>query len=1523
MRGALVGRSLTIAARFAGYRVGYARFELGRSAIQVAGLRITDTARRPILGARLVRLDWSNRALPLQIVVEAPQLTLGTSPTPGGSSHGASPLSHVRADVLIRDGRLSIETAHLVVSRIDGHLMLRPTALTTDDLTAQLLGRPLRLGGGVIWGGDSTLALRLEGGFDLAELSQIPPSVGPIFGNVQAHALVVGALADPFVTISLHAGRLRSHLGALTATDVELLVHQSRLTLSRATGRFEDLPFYLTGDIALGGTHDAHLVADADLSAGRLPDVVGLLPRSPSVLHLTLSSRKGRVNGLLHLRSLDGKRTLLTIASSDAQGEQLIGPLEIYAGDRLACVTALLLGAQAREGWGVASLHDLPVVVQRRGSGRVDGPVAIGWQALHRFLVADLAASDVDLMTPLNPLPLHLDRIALTGSGDTQALALTRATALSSALRLDAQGVAGTAASALGGTIDLQPTALPGAASWWPQRVRGRFTATHIGDRSQVAFLSSAPIAAASLAFTQVQARLTLDARRMNLAAILDGGGARALLVGDSKRGYALSGTRLPIGVIPHLPLHADVGVLMGAGGDRAQASLAFGSAPHAVLPAQGQGVVAWHADRVQVPMGTLRLGDAALLTGHGELDGLRSSGLLRGNVRIREASLAQFGALLPSSSAMLSPDGTLDADLALAGSITQPRLSGGVSLPLADVAGLSLGAATAEIAADPTSLRVRSGRVGIGAQTQLRFDAGITPDRIVLALLADPLDLSDMNTAFDPPDALAGTGILQSRLAFVDRRLSGSGSLTLSGMRAQNLHLGHLTAVWRQRDAQHLAVDVTARGASGHAGVAGDLLLAPWSGSNAFLTRSRLNLTLFGDGIEVAPQLARLDLNWPIDGALSGRVHAAGTFADPQLAGALAMTDGAVAGLSLDRVGVQGRLSRRRISVDRADLALFGLTARIAGTIDLPPGGSVALEGLVATQRLAALRDALDLPGPRIDGAVQARLQLSGTLMQPQLQAHVALQHGAVAGVAISSGAADLRVEPTQVRVGDAHIAFADGSLQMHGQLPLRLSPFAIGPADAPLATTVDITDLNLASFNPLLPTKTTIGGRFGGHLVMSGTVAHPALQGALQLAQGRFQAPQATLPLEGVSGALTIAQNRLRFTTTGAVQSGRLSIEGVGSLPSLSDLGTEDSLTAYRIVADLVDAPFALIAPGPGRVDLHVVAARQPGRPPQLSGKISLDDATVPLNLIEAAAAHSASGPPNPLFSETQVRIGLHLGSHVRVRGSGLDVGVLGGAKVGGTLGAPAIAGRFTANGGSVSYGNRHFQVDTGSMTFDPSDGSRPNLVAQATTTIADPDPDTSRNTTGQATVTLNVHGIVPDHLVVDLSSDPSYTRQQILGLLLNVSALGGVDFANGTPRGATTGNDAALPTLSQTAYSLFGSQVSNVVLNPLASALGNAVGLSDLAVQVDPQGAFGLRARRRIERNLSVVVEDQLGLLSRQSVGIDYEPNDTTSIGLSFFQQYFGQESLGATSLDRTAVSRQGIAQGVAVNLGARLP
>jgi hypothetical protein len=448
-------------------------------------------------------------------------------------------------------------------------------------------------------------------------------------------------------------------------------------------------------------------------------------------------------------------------------------------------------------------------------------------------------------------------------------------------------------------------------------------------------------------------------------------------------------------------------------------------------------------------------------------------------------------------------------------------------------------------------------------------------------------------------------------------------------------------------------------------------------------------------------------------------------------------------------------------------------------------------------------------------------------------------------------------------------------------------------------------------------LPHGSALNGTLEGHFAVGGTAGNPRLDGTLAVTNGAIRTPFETVPLESIGAQVTFSGDAARLDRLHATAAGgTLDASGTVRFANLVQLSTD---AAYRFEARASHLALDLPAYGTGQVDGTLALTHAAHERPSLAGTVALSDATIPFAALLSAdtgaggfdtPSDNGSGSfdtstalgPTPLDPTSDVALNLDLAvqRNVRVRSANVDIGARGSLHVGGSRAAPSLLGTFTSAGGTLTYFNTVFRLIDGTVSFQPDLGVIPNLDARAVTHVLNPDPNTVRNVTGGADVTLGLRGPVTN-LSITLTSDPPYAREQILGLLLSAPALGATTlFAQSgqptlygsTSPGAPAGTLVPRTTngefsVAQEAFGVANAQFTRTLLAPIESTVADAVGLTNINVNVDYTGNVGLTARKILGKNVNAIYGTSFGYPYRQTFGFEIKPNDLTAAQITVFQ------------------------------------
>jgi translocation and assembly module TamB len=513
------------------------------------------------------------------------------------------------------------------------------------------------------------------------------------------------------------------------------------------------------------------------------------------------------------------------------------------------------------------------------------------------------------------------------------------------------------------------------------------------------------------------------------------------------------------------------------------------------------------------------------------------------------------------------------------------------------------------------------------------------------------------------------------------------------------------------------------------------------------------------------------------------------------------------------------------------------------------------------------------------------------------------------------------------------AEVGFAKGNLTLAGSLPLQLEPFSIGPESAPLALDVAATGIDLTDFASLLPSGSTLRGRFDGHVALGGTVGEPRLRGQTTVAGGVLETPFERQPLTNIAAALDFRERGARLVSLHA-EAGGGSVDASGRV-RFADLTRPTTDASYSFEARAKALRLDLPEFGRGTIDGSLSLTHAPGELPTLTAAATMQDGVIPFSALLLAAGSASSGPPESVIvapagadgtgpsrpGDVRLALSVTAGRNVRVRSGNVDIGGRGALSITGTRFAPVLSGGFDSTGGTLTYFNTLFRVQRGTVTFEPDLGVVPELRAVATTHVTDPDPNPTRNLSGFADISLDITGPVTN-LAINLTSDPPYGREQILGLLLSAPQLGATNLfdpnssiqplgvlpagqtgPNGgrtlagleAQRPATAPGDIFATTVGEEAFGVVNAQFTRNLLAPFETAFSDAIGLSAVNINVDYTGNVGLTARKILGKTVNAIYATTFGYPYRQSVGFELRPSASTAAQLTVFQT-IGNEILG---------------------------
>jgi autotransporter translocation and assembly factor TamB len=610
---------------------------------------------------------------------------------------------------------------------------------------------------------------------------------------------------------------------------------------------------------------------------------------------------------------------------------------------------------------------------------------------------------------------------------------------------------------------------------------------------------------------------------------------------------------------------------------------------------------------------------------------------------------------------------------------------------------------------------------------------------------------------------------------------------------------------------------------------------------------------------IDLGTWLPMLGYSVPVTGRLNAQTSISGRYPDVTMSLRAAVSGGTVGRLPVERFEVSASAAHGRGTIASATLELPSLRTVASGTFGLRETDALALAAHSTSPNIGSFLNEAFGKDLELSGTLDSILRVSGTLAHPQLQDMLTLQSLQRGNLAIPRVYGEIDASRRFVMVHNGELDFARGKALLAAQVPLLLSASRLAVGTGPIEASLTADGVELSNFLPLLPKGTQIAGRIDGAAAAGGTFDAPQIDGSFALRDGTFVGPMEKSPITGIGGELTLRENRATLQARATVGGGSLTAQGVAALANFR----EPASSTFNLQARAANARLDIPDYFAGELNASVAVERGSAATPLVSGEVSVANARIPLNTFVNQKRSTNERPALPNLAFESLRI--TAGNNVRIQSANVDIGATGEATLGGTLDAPALAGSFSSTGGSLNF-YRSFNLESGTVTFEPSSGFVPDVDAVATTFVSNPATAIRLHVTGPAT-SMNLA----------LASDPSYSREQILGLLVGAQQFGavrGVNSAGG--QGFSAGSAATQYALGQV-NTLF----TRNLLQPLSASLASSLGFTNVQITSDLQTGLGINAVKAFGKNVNAIFAQTFGYPSTQSVTLEVNPSVGTGL------------------------------------------
>lgn len=599
--------------------------------------------------------------------------------------------------------------------------------------------------------------------------------------------------------------------------------------------------------------------------------------------------------------------------------------------------------------------------------------------------------------------------------------------------------------------------------------------------------------------------------------------------------------------------------------------------------------------------------------------------------------------------------------------------------------------------------------------------------------------------------DGIRGTAVLGG--AIQDKPLSLRGQFSHNG---SDFSVPKLEGSWASGSIHAEDLFLTPTGATGHA----RLEIARTADFSSVAEFSRLVATVDGDGkgFDVALQSSGPKAN----ADLAGRIVPDGG----EIQVVLSRFSGRYDGLPLKLVAPANvRVIGSRAVVDGAAFDLGGGKVNAKGVVGL---ASTNLSVDVAGLPLKLLN--AFVPGGDLDGTAQAKLQITGPIAMPRVDATYSVvglrvKRPETALVPAAAVQGKLQLAGRQVTADATVSAGGTGAVQAKVKADLRSAQVS---ASVGLSGT-----LNIAPFAPLFGTAVNnVAGTLrpdvtldirGSRITGRGTIAASGLTVVLPASGLRLSNGTGSFALEG--DALQVQRLSFQTADKGEVTAtGKIGLDAAQGTPIDLALTLRRALLVKRL--DLV-----------ATVSCNLKVTGALAKAIDVSGLVTIDRAEIAIGApetanyptvevrevngrhtkVQALQREPAARPASPK-SPFAVRLALTVEAPraVFVRGRGLDAEVGGSFKVSGEAARPTVLGGLSLRRGELSLAGRRFAFSRGNVSLMNVDTIDPRLDFAASTSVSG------------STIEIAIKG-TPRAPVFGVTSQPQLPPDEAMAMLL----------------------------------------------------------------------------------------------------------------------------------------------------------
>ena len=498
----------------------------------------------------------------------------------------------------------------------------------------------------------------------------------------------------------------------------------------------------------------------------------------------------------------------------------------------------------------------------------------------------------------------------------------------------------------------------------------------------------------------------------------------------------------------------------------------------------------------------------------------------------------------------------------------------------------------------------------------------------------------------------------------------------------------------------------------------------------------------------DVNAMLAMFNLkNNILTGRIDGQIDLSGTMENPAAQLKATIQDGAIKEYPIQGVQMDLSLSDRVLAINEfrgmQGTGLFAVqgTVNLDGNIDARVSAKDIPAGML-TKSAGLEQD--------VKGTVSVEAQLGGTVNNPAADVSLDVRGGGIGTSTFDSLTGLLNLKDGIIQVNQVIVQKqVDKEIykaRMYGTVPLPA--LRAGEGDTlddyeqfNLKVSLDDADLNIL---PILSKQVEWAvGQTDGNLTITGTVAHPLVQGELSLPQGALKLKSLKLPVTNMQALVHFSGNQMTIEKcSGKMGKGTYSLTGSTCFSGKGFYQYEFGLQADKL--DL-ECPFYR---GPLSGELYLTEGELfHKRLPKLSGNVFIDNA-----MISIPAIPDSKGELPAVLLDFDV----NLGKKVHFFSASLyDMRLAGSAHFGGITLHPQTSGTISVLRGTVTYNNTVFKIREGDAAFNQVDSFLPSITLRADAKLM------------EAKIYLSIDGPV-NEMNVHLTSSPEMSETEILKFL-----------------------------------------------------------------------------------------------------------------------------------------------------------